>query len=81
MAFNATYTPRERAKVQALSEFLRFTFTALSTLAAGPIFFLLGWKNLDLAVLPLLLLTTLITLWWAYASRMLAAWVQKPQAS
>ncbi len=76
-----SYTPAERAKVQALSEFLRFTFTALSTLAAGPIFFLIGWKSLNLAVLPLLLLSSLITLWWAYTNRPQSVPVQKPQAS
>lgn len=64
-----SYGAQERAKVQALSEFLRFACTALAALAAGPAYWLLGWQGLNISVLPLLLMSAVITIWWARVCR------------
>jgi len=63
-----SYRPAERARTQGLSEFLRYAATALATLAAGPLLAHYGWQALNLAVVPLLLLCTLLNLRWMAAS-------------
>jgi len=59
-----SYRPSERARIQGLSEFLRYAATALATLAAGPLLQTYGWSALNAAVLPLLLLAVLTSLYW-----------------
>jgi MFS family permease len=62
-----SYRPSERARTQGLSEFLRYAATALTTLGAGPLLAVYGWSVLNLAVLPLLLVATLLSLYWMRA--------------
>lgn len=62
-----SYRPSERARTQGLSEFLRYAATALTTLGAGPLLAAYGWSVLNLAVLPLLLVATLLSLYWMRA--------------
>ena len=63
-----SYRPSERARAQGLSEFLRYAATALATLAAGPLLEHYGWSALNLAILPLLLICALVSVWWMLAN-------------
>jgi predicted MFS family arabinose efflux permease len=56
-----SHAPHERARAQGFAEFLRYGATALGALLAGPLLHMIGWAALNLAVLPLLLLTTWVT--------------------
>nr|WP_198980925.1 MFS transporter [Herbaspirillum sp. ASV7] len=68
-----SYTPAERAKTQGLSELMRYGATALATLGAGPLLARFGWQSLNLAILPILLLSALATARWMRAQRSAAA--------
>ncbi|MFJ9448923.1 MFS transporter [Herbaspirillum sp. NPDC101397] len=63
-----SYRPSERARAQGLSEFLRYAATALATLAAGPLLEHYGWSALNLAILPLLLVCAVVSVWWMLAN-------------
>ena len=63
-----SYRPSERARTQGLSEFLRYAATALATLAAGPLLEHYGWSALNLAILPLLLICAVVSVWWMLAN-------------
>ena len=63
-----SYRPSERARAQGLSEFLRYAATALATLAAGPLLEHYGWSALNLAILPLLLICAVVSVWWMLAN-------------
>ncbi|MFJ9531660.1 MFS transporter [Herbaspirillum sp. NPDC101396] len=63
-----SYRPCERARAQGLSEFLRYAATALATLAAGPLLEHYGWSALNLAILPLLLICAVVSVWWMLAN-------------
>ncbi|MDE3273262.1 MFS transporter [Pseudoalteromonas sp. G4] len=52
-----TYLPHERAKAQATNEFLVFSMVTLSALSAGWLEATVGWQTLNLATLPILLIT------------------------
>lgn len=58
------YRPAERGRVQGASEMVRYTVTALATLAAGPMLEGYGWAGVNLAILPLLLIAALATSAW-----------------
>ncbi|MBV8623275.1 MAG: MFS transporter [Herbaspirillum sp.] len=64
-----SYTPSERAKTQGLSELMRYGATALATLGAGPLLARFGWQSLNLAILPILLVSALATVYWMRAQR------------
>jgi predicted MFS family arabinose efflux permease len=64
-----SYTPAERAKTQATSEFSTFGATALASLSAGQLLTRYGWAVINAAILPLLALAAGITLWWAFTER------------
>ncbi len=68
-----SYTAAERAKTQGLSELMRYGATALATLGAGPLLARFGWQSLNLAILPILLLSALATARWMRAQRSAAA--------
>lgn len=51
-----TYTSQEKFKVQALNEFLIFGTQAIAALSAGYIVHAIGWENLLLITLPILLI-------------------------
>lgn len=65
----SSYYPSEKARVQGVAEFIQYTFTAFSTLAAGPILQLLGWKGMNNIVFPLIAVSAVITLRWMRADR------------
>jgi len=58
-----TYTVEERAKTQALNEFLVFTFVATATFFSGVTLQYYGWTNLVIGVMPLLLVVLAATAW------------------
>ncbi|HZG19257.1 MAG TPA: MFS transporter [Herbaspirillum sp.] len=64
-----SYTPSERAKTQGLAELMRYAATALATLGAGPLLARFGWETLNAAILPVLLLSALVTARWMLAQR------------
>ncbi len=58
-----TYHLAEKAKAQALNDFLVFSMVACTAFGAGTVHGHLGWLLLNLGVLPLLGLTLIATLW------------------
>ena len=58
-----TYHPAERAKVQALNDFLIFTTVTFASLSAGVLQHHLGWQAVNLGMLPAILII-LATLAW-----------------
>ena len=67
----AAYQPEERAKTQAANEFLTFGVVALASFASGGVFAGAGWDAVNYTVLPLLLVATAATTWYAAISRRL----------
>lgn len=65
----ASHHPSEKARVQGVAEFIRYTFTAFATLAAGPLLQSLGWKGMNDMIFPLLAVCAVITLWWVCIER------------
>ena len=63
------YRPGEQGKAQATSEFSTFAATALASLGAGQLLIHMGWANMNVAVLPLLALSAVATLTWAWQER------------
>lgn len=59
-----SYRPSEQARTQGIAEFIRFTATAIATLAAGPFLATFGWAAVNLTILPLIMLAAVMTLWW-----------------
>jgi len=58
-----TYYPVERAKTQALNDFIVFSTAALASLSAGYLQHQFGWKMVNLGVIPPLLLVLASLLW------------------
>ena len=48
------YLPEEKAKAQALNDFLVFTTVSLSSLSAGALQYHYGWEAVNLGVIPLI---------------------------
>lgn len=59
-----SYNPSERFKVQATNDFLVFGTQAIAAFSAGSILFSVGWKQLLLLTIPVILLQAGITLRW-----------------
>lgn len=57
------YAPAEKAKTQAMHDFLMFAFVAFATMLSGGIFQNFGWKAVNLAGLPMVV-AVLIAVWW-----------------
>jgi len=57
-----TYTPAERAKTQAVNDFMVFGTTGLASLSAGILHELVGWDQLNIISLPLVGLALLAVL-------------------
>ena len=60
-----TYRPSERAKVQASNDFLVFGTAALGSVSAGAMLDAFDWNMVNLLALPLIVITALVTLWYA----------------
>jgi len=58
-----TYASNEKAKAQALNDFIVFGTVSLTSLSSGAVQNTLGWATINMAVVPLLLLIALANLW------------------
>ena len=58
-----TYRPEERAKTQALNDFVVFTTVALSSLSAGALQNSYGWQVVNLGLIPLLIIILASIIW------------------
>jgi MFS family permease len=60
-----TYSPSERAKVQATNDFLVFGTAAIGSVSAGALLDAFDWNTVQLLALPLITITALAVLWYA----------------
>ncbi len=58
-----TYSPSERAKAQALNDFIVFGTVTASSFSSGAIQQALGWQTINIAVIPFLIIVGLSILW------------------
>lgn len=58
-----TYEPAEKAKTQALHDFIVFSTVTVTAFSAGAIHGHFGWQMINLGVLPLIALTLIATGW------------------
>ncbi|CAB1080136.1 hypothetical protein JY97_11895 [Alkalispirochaeta odontotermitis] len=58
-----TYAPEEKAKAQALNDFIVFGTVTLTSFSSGAVQHALGWQTINLAVIPFLVLVTIANLW------------------
>lgn len=58
-----TYRPSERSKTQAMNDFIVFTCVAASSLSAGALQHLYGWRTVNLGVIPLLAMILAAIMW------------------
>lgn len=68
-----TYRPEEKAKAQALNDFLVFTVVTLASLSAGALQHHFGWETVNVGVLPLIAVIVGSLLWLRYQRRMALA--------
>ena len=65
----SSHLPSERARVQGVAEFIRYGFTAVATLAAGPMLEYFGWAALNAVIFPLLAIAAVLTAVWVRTSQ------------
>jgi MFS family permease len=58
-----TYRPEEQSRVQAFNEFMVFGTTAVTALASGAIFNVLGWQAVNIAIVVPVLLAIASVIW------------------
>jgi len=58
-----TYSPEEKAKSQALNDFLVFGTVTLTSFSSGAVQHTLGWQTINIAVIPFLTLVVIANLW------------------
>ena len=58
-----TYSPSEKAKAQALNDFIVFGTVTASSFSSGAIQQALGWQTINIAVIPFLIIVGLSILW------------------
>ena len=58
-----TYRPAEKAKTQALNDFLVFGAMTLTAMSSGAVHHRFGWEVVNAGVIPLILLTLAATAW------------------
>ncbi len=58
-----TYTPKEKAKTQALNDFLVFSTVTIAVLSAGTLQHHLGWQAVNYGVIPLIAVTIFAVTW------------------
>jgi MFS family permease len=67
------YRPSERAKTQALNDFLVFGTVALASLGSGKLLYFYGWDSVSMASLPFILMAALAVAWLMLVRRRAAA--------
>ena len=65
----SSHLPHERARVQGVAELIRYGFTAVATLAAGPVLEQFGWGDLNAVIFPMLAIAAAMTAVWVRATR------------
>ena len=68
-----TYQPQEKAKAQALNDFIVFGTVTMTSFSSGAVQHALGWQTINMAVIPFLLLVGLANLWLRSTRREWAA--------
>jgi len=68
-----TYTPAEKAKTQALHDFIVFSTVTVTAFSAGAVHNSFGWQMINLGVLPLIALTLVATGWLVLQRRWMRA--------
>ncbi|CAB1055843.1 Uncharacterized MFS-type transporter [Olavius sp. associated proteobacterium Delta 1] len=58
-----TYSPDEKAKAQALNDFIVFGTVTITSFSSGAVQHALGWQTLNMAVIPFLVLVGIANLW------------------
>ena len=58
-----TYFLNEKAKAQALNDFIVFGTVTLTSLSSGAVQNILGWKTINMAVIPFLIVIAFANLW------------------
>jgi len=58
-----TYAPEEKAKTQALNDFLVFSTVTIAVLSAGTLQHRLGWQAVNYGVIPLIAVTVVAVAW------------------
>lgn len=68
---STAHSEAERGKVQGINDLVIFSLVAIGSLMSGALSYHLGWKGLNLAMLPPIALVALTTLWyrWRAASQ------------
>jgi MFS family permease len=64
-----TYAPAEKAKTQAFNDFLVFSTVTVAVLSAGTLQHHLGWRAVNLGVVPLIAITLAAIAWLARMRR------------
>jgi MFS family permease len=59
-----SYSVEEKAKVQALNDFLVFGTVAMSAFASGALLSGIGWGMVQVAVMPFVVVAAGAVLWW-----------------
>jgi MFS family permease len=68
-----TYSPDEKAKAQALNDFIVFGTVTITSFSSGAVQHALGWQTINMAVIPFLVLVGITNLWLRNKQRMSAA--------
>jgi hypothetical protein len=68
-----TYAPSEKAKVQALNDFLVFGMVTVASLTSGTILYFLDWRAVNFAAIPVIGVALAATLWLMRSRRLVAA--------
>ncbi len=58
-----TYSPNEKAKAQALNDFIVFGTVTIISFSSGAVQHALGWQIINIAVIPFLVLVVIANLW------------------
>jgi len=58
-----TYAEAEKAKAQALNDFVVFTVITIASLSAGALQYQLGWRAVNLGVVPIIIVILVALLW------------------
>ena len=69
-----TYAPGERAKAQALNDFIVFGTVTLTSFSSGAVQHALGWQTVNIAVIPFLVLVGVANLWLRNTQQIKAAY-------
>ena len=58
-----TYTPAEKAKAQAMNDFLVFGTVTVTAFSSGALHSAFGWQVVNLGVIPLIVIALIATMW------------------